>query len=398
MGPRRSGLVALALAVLVGLIVANVVLDSGETEPEREPVPEAQPDVSGPLTTTTTVPESTDPEPSDQAGLIVGGDIGPVVGFEGHWLVVIDSVDIDPPRAIQVPLDGGEVEQLVRPPPPDGAIRHDPVLVHGVVVTPSGGWSLHDGSWWPLAGPTARRADRVLGTTTEGSATIATDDAVIEWWTDDIRRQSVTASPVVGDGHGDFVGVAGRQIIHHGPSGIYRLDLDSGQVVGLGPGSVLAVGIELLLIEVCDDALICQHQIAEVAAGTIRSTVASTLDVGRFGIGSAVFSPDDDRLAVVLEQQQIAVIDTATGSVLGVEALAGSGETTWLDMVWAPDSSAVLVVAQVEDERRVVLVDASGGGARRLFDLEAALGASGGRFDLLVSDQGFRAAAGSARR
>ena len=398
MGPRRSGLVALALAVLVGLVVANVVLDSGETEPEREPAPEPEPEVADLVTTTTTV-EPTDPAPSGPAGLIVGGEIGPVEGFEDHWLVVIDPMDLDPPRVVQVPLGGGEVEQLVRPLPPDGVIRHDPVLVHGVVVTPFGGWSLHDGSWWPLAGPTARRADRVLGTTTDGSAAIVTDDAVIEWWTDDIRRQSVTASPVVADGHGQFVGVAGRQIVHHGPSGIYRLDLDHGDVVGLGPGSVLALGTEVLLIEVCGDALICEHRIVEVDDGSTRSTVASPPGGPRFGIGSAVFSPDDDRLVLVLDQQRIAVIDTANGSVLGVEALSGPGEITGqVEMVWAPDSSAVLVVAQAEAGRRVVLLDASGGGARRLPDLEEALASPGGRFHLLVSDQGFRAEAGSARR
>lgn len=393
-------LAAGALVVVAGLVVLNIVWtpDEGTTDQAEEPDETQDPDETREPDPTTSLPPSSEPATEPAPG---GSPFAAIEGFEDRWLVVTDR---GAGEILHASLGGGvlsEVEVDVHP----SQIGLPAVLVRGVLVSPMGGLSLHDGRWWSLSGAedAGSGRGRVVGSTSGGGALIAAGDRVVEWWTDDMRRQEGVQSPVVAQGQGEVVGVSGRQVVHDGPSGIFRFDLDDRSVVGLGPGEVHAVGTGVALVNVCDETLRCELRIIDLADGATRSVVdPSARDAGVVGSAEPLwghrFSPDGERLALV-RRDGVAVVDVDTGEVLGVVPTPAPDRFRWgpASTLWAPDASAGLVMLPVapldaDEPDRIVVAwfDRDAREVRRLDDLSAALGSPGsGPHQFLLSDTGF---------
>lgn len=343
-GRPAGGRLALALVLLVGgVVLVDLVWSPGESAEHPD-------GGDGPSSTRPEAGSADEDARNPEFELVPGAPLPPVDGFDGHWLVAGDP---SAGRFHLLPLDGGPIVELTTDAPLDGAGSGGSVVTRGVLVTARGGLSLHDGRWFSSSGRNEGGGSdrRVLGVTSTGSSLVVDGDRLVEWWNDDMRRRDEQRSPVIAEGQGEAVGVAGRHVVHQGPSGVFRLDLDSGEVVGLGPGEVRSVGADDVLVRRCDGELRCEHLVVASSDGAVRTAIEPRLDtvldaarVPLAATGGHRFSPSGERIALVAEGE-VAVVDAASGRSLCTVDVPTRPSVERPTVLWAPDSSAGLVVA-----------------------------------------------------
>ena len=358
---------ALGLLLVVGGVVVLDLVWSTEEHPED--IPERSD--GGPLPTTADPSDPGEEEESRSGPSIevVPGSpmVPPLDGFEGSWLVAGDPAR---GRFHLLPFDGGPVLELSTP----AQLLHPnvgrgSVVTRGMLVTPAGGLSLHDGRWFPSNQADGGSGSELIGVTSSGSSLAVDGDRLVEWWTDDVRRREGHDSPVISSGQGEAVGVAGRQVIHQGPNGVFRLDLDSGEVVGLGLGEVWAVGSGEVLVRRCDGQLRCEELLVAVSDGSVLAALDPSIESAWVPVSTTEghrFSPNGERLALVADGE-VVIVDVASGRAIGRVDLPTRPSIEQPTIMWAPDSSAGLIVAPdygeqtgVRDAPFVVWFDRSG--------------------------------------
>ncbi len=288
----------------------------------------------------------------------------------------LDDQAADEPVARFEPVEGFEEAVLLQLRESDGAVTQFPldgsggpvVLVDGgsglsgsalpqallgeMLVGRFGGVSLVDGSEWRASlGPPHDGLPGPFEAWFTGSETVvmrsgrsfveltATGEQIETW-----------ASPFDEAG-GTTVGVAGRQLVHESRHGLHRFDLDTGELGGLGPGRVLAIGSSLVAVESCDATFTCDVRVVRVEDGAEVAALAVDVEADAERGSRRVeptFSLDETRLLLAVGRD-VVVVDTSPGgggvigqvAALPLEDGAVSGSVS---VLWASDSSEGLLI------------------------------------------------------
>lgn len=354
-GRRPSGrAIGIGIAVVVGVIVAASVLGSRGDDTSSATTTAAEPPSTTAPPTTTSVPATTTTAPMRREVL------GPLLDRTTGWAIAV--ID-DDGRVLRVELDSGMVTQLTR------------IRFRNADLLRSVGKALvvsHDGQVDAI-GPDGEvvRIDnqvRLVPSLEAGTVILQsnTGDGGAGRWRLDVGPDghvTPVAQPVVVATSTPYAYLAGvladgRPLMVANPGGTYVGALD-GSFRRLTGGAPMAMGPDAVITFECDDRLSCSIQ--RVGLDGSRSSVApvGTFPVGTFGDLGAT-SPDGRYLFAsgYGDTGPTAVrIDLTTGTAETGPAPYNGGFGSSTPGVWAPDSSALVVV---DDRSRVQLWPVAG--------------------------------------
>lgn len=145
----------------------------------------------------------------------------------------------------------------------------------------------------------------------------------------------------------------GTSAVYEGPHGLLALDVDSGTLRRLAVGAYIAKAGGRIVIEACDDQVRCVMSLLDVGSGEVLVEMdgpAPPRSMSRRTSHEPSASPDGERLALLQEEDQLAIFDLTSGRRLGVvaippEALEPSEFSgRQVQVLWSTDSQAALVL------------------------------------------------------